>query len=177
MFDVPGPDGGLALVDPHAAHERVAFERVRAEAAEGMRSQQLLVPVLLPPTLQLEAEEKKDFLEKAGFALEASEGGLRLTAAPCPANVRVQPEALMRTSLAALRDDAGAAAPEELLWRAWATAACKEAVKLTTEFLPEEALALWRGLHECEQPCFCPHGRPTILKLTPSELAKRFGRE
>ena len=167
---------GLAIMDPHAAHERVAFERIQAAAKEGERSQDLLAPVPLPPTLQLEAEEKRELLESVGFALESVEGGLRLTAMPSLANADLSPEALLRGSLAALRDGGGAEATE-LLWRTWATMACKAAVKATTKLAPEEALALWRDLHRCRQPFFCPHGRPTILKLSVSQLEKHFGRK
>jgi DNA mismatch repair protein MutL len=181
VFDTPS---GAAVVDPHAAHERVAFERVRAAAKEGMRAQPLLIPVPLPPTLQLEAQEQREFLESAGFSLETLDGGLQLTAVPGAANAlfsAVPPEALLRISLAALRDTAGAsteaAEPAECLWRSWATTACKEAVKVTTRLRPEEALALWQDLHACQQPFFCPHGRPTVLEISVSELTKRFGRE
>jgi DNA mismatch repair protein MutL len=181
VFDTPA---GAAIVDPHAAHERVAFERVRAAAKEGMRAQPLLIPVPVPPTLQLEAREQREFLESAGFSLETLDGGMRLTAVPSVANAffsAVPPEALLRMSLAALRDT-GEASPEaagpiECLWRSWATAACKEAVKVTTRLQPEEALALWHDLHECHQPFFCPHGRPTILEISAAELTKHFGRE
>jgi DNA mismatch repair protein MutL len=180
VFDT---SSGAALVDPHAAHERVAFERVRAAAKERMRAQPLLIPVPLPPTLQLEAQEQREFLESAGFSLETIDGGLQLAAVPAVANAifsAVPPEALLRTSLAALRDTAGspeAADPAECLWRSWATTACKEAVKVTTRLRPEEAEALWQDLHECRQPFFCPHGRPTILEISDSELTKHFGRE
>jgi DNA mismatch repair protein MutL len=135
-----------------------------------------LTPVPLPPTLRLEAEEKRELLESAGFVLESVEGGLRLAAVPFLANATVPPEALLRASLAALRDGGGAEVTE-LLWRTWATMACKAAVKATTKLEPEEALALWNDLHQCRQPFFCPHGRPTILKLSVSELAKHFGRK
>jgi DNA mismatch repair protein MutL len=172
VFDAPE---GLAIVDPHAAHERVAFERIQAAAKEGERSQDLLTPVPLPPTLQLEAEEKRELLESAGFVLESVEGGLRLAAVPFPVSAGLSPEALLRGSLAALRDG-GDGEVTELLWRTWATMACKAAVKATTKLEPEEALALWRDLHLCRQPFFCPHGRPTILKLSAGQLAKHFGR-
>ncbi|MDR1377326.1 MAG: DNA mismatch repair endonuclease MutL [Synergistaceae bacterium] len=167
---------GLALVDPHAAHERVEFERIQAAAKEGERSQELLTPMPLPPTLQLEAEEKRELLESVGFILESLEGGLRLAAVPFLANADISPEALLRGSLAALREGGGADATE-LLWRSWATMACKSAVKATTKLEPEEASALWYNLHGCRQPFFCPHGRPTILKISVSELEKHFGRK
>ncbi|MDR3265425.1 MAG: DNA mismatch repair endonuclease MutL [Synergistaceae bacterium] len=173
LFEV---SDGLAVVDPHAAHERTVFERVRAAAREGRRAQNLLTPIALPPTLQLEAEEKKELLESAGFAVDSVDGALRLTAVPHFAGAAVPHEALLRGLLAALRDE-GDADPTELLWRAWATMACKEAVKATTKLLPEEALVLWSDLHLCEQPFFCPHGRPTILKLSVSKLEKHFGRK
>jgi DNA mismatch repair protein MutL len=180
VFDTPA---GAAVIDPHAAHERVAFERVRAAAEDGMRAHSLLIPVLLPPTLQLEAQEQREFLESVGFSLEMVDGGLQLAAIPGVANAlfsAIPPDALLRASLAALRDTAGAspeaAGPVECLWRSWATTACKEAVKVTTRLQPEEALTLWRDLHECRQPFFCPHGRPTILEISTTELTKHFGR-
>ncbi|MDR1874381.1 MAG: DNA mismatch repair endonuclease MutL, partial [Synergistaceae bacterium] len=135
VFDTPD---GAALVDPHAAHERVAFEHIRAAAKEGQREQSLLTPIPLPPTLQLEAEEREDLLKSVGFALDRIDGGLRLTAIPSIMNVDMPPEALLRGSLAALRDG-GDADPIELLWRSWATMACKEAVKATTKLAPAEA--------------------------------------
>ncbi|MDR2136730.1 MAG: DNA mismatch repair endonuclease MutL, partial [Synergistaceae bacterium] len=154
LFDV---SEGLAVVDPHAAHERVAFERLRAAAQEGQRSQALSMPAPLPPTLQLEVEEKREILESAGFVLESRDGGLWLAAVPSFASCVTppSPEALLRGALAALQAG-GDADPVELLWRAWATMACKEAVKVTTKLLPEEALALWHDLQGCQQPFFCP---------------------
>lgn len=173
VFDTPD---GAAIVDPHAAHERVAFERIRMAVKEGGRAQALLMPVPLPPTLQLEAEEKEELLKSVGFVLDRVDGGLQLTSVPYIAVVNTPPEVLLRGSLAALRDG-GDAEPTELLWRSWATMACKEAVKVTTKLRPEEAMILWRDLHECQQPFFCPHGRPTILELSGDELLKHFGRE
>ncbi|MDR1049379.1 MAG: DNA mismatch repair endonuclease MutL, partial [Synergistaceae bacterium] len=70
VFDTPA---GAAIVDPHAAHERVAFERVLAAAEGGVRSQPLLMPVPLPPTLQLEALERREALESVGFAYESAD--------------------------------------------------------------------------------------------------------
>lgn len=172
VFDAPD---GLTLMDPHAAHERVGYERVKAQAQKTETVQNLLVPVPLPPTLALEAEEHQKELEKAGFAFETKDGGTSLLAVPSCAAERVEPEALLRASLGALRE-AHDGDPRELLWRAWATIACKAAVKLTGTLSREEALTLWRDLHNCEQPFFCPHGRPTMLKMTPQDLVRHFGR-
>lgn len=168
--------GGIVIMDPHAAHERVAFERIRNSVHEGMHEQKLLVPLMLPPTLSLEAEENQELLKNLGFTLDNLEGGLCLTSAPWPRGLDVSPEILLRGSLAALREG-GDADPSELLWRSWATMACKEAVKLTSSLEPAEAAALWRDLHNCSQPFFCPHGRPTMLELSSVDLEKHFGRE
>ena len=170
VFDAPE---GLMVVDPHAAHERVEYERVRARVREGGGTQALM-PVPLPPTLALEAEEYRAELAEAGFALEDRDGGLHLRSVPS-LSVEVEPEALLRASLAALKAGDGGD-PRELLWRTWATVACKAAVKLTAALSREEALALWRGLEACEQPFLCPHGRPTMLKLSGGDLTKHFGR-
>lgn len=173
VFDAPE---GLVLMDPHAAHERVGYERIRARAMGEAAVQKLLLPTPLPPTLALEAEEYRAALEAAGFSLESHEGGLRLSAVPALPDGAPEPEALLRASLAALKGDQDGDA-KELLWRTWATMACKAAVKLTTALASAEALALWRDLHRCVQPFHCPHGRPTMLILGPEELLRRFGRE
>ena len=173
VFDAPE---GLVLMDPHAAHERVGYERIRARAMGEAAVQKLLLPTPLPPTLALEAEEYRAALEAAGFSLESHEGGLRLAAVPALPDGAPEPEALLRASLAALKGDQDGDA-KELLWRTWATMACKAAVKLTTVLASAEALALWRDLHRCVQPFHCPHGRPTMLVLGPEELLRRFGRE
>ncbi|WP_298780256.1 DNA mismatch repair endonuclease MutL [uncultured Fretibacterium sp.] len=173
IFDTPE---GLVLMDPHAAHERVGYERIRDRATGEAAVQKLLIPTPLPPTLALEAEEYRAALEAAGFSLESHEGGLRLAAVPALPDGAPEPEALLRASLAALKGDQDGDA-KELLWRTWATMACKAAVKLTTALASAEALALWRDLHRCVQPFHCPHGRPTMLVLGPEELLRRFGRE
>ena len=166
---------GLVLMDPHAAHERVGYERIRVAAEGEGRVQPLLVPVPLPPTLALEAEEHREALARFGFELESCDGGVRLRSVPSLGEA-VEPEALLRASLGALKEDRDGDAAE-LLWRTWATMACKAAVKLTTRLSREEALTLWRDLHACAQPYFCPHGRPTVLKIETAQLVRHFGRE
>ena len=166
---------GLVLMDPHAAHERVGYERIRTAAEGEGRVQPLLVPVPLPPTLALEAEEHREALARFGFELESCDGGVRLRSVPSVGGT-VEPEPLLRASLGALREDRDGDAAE-LLWRTWATMACKAAVKLTTRLSREEALTLWRDLHACAQPYFCPHGRPTVLKIETAQLLRHFGRE
>ena len=166
----------IILVDPHAAHERVNYERIKSQAESSQNVQKLLVPVLLHPTLALETHEHERELRNAGFELEDTSQGLELRAIPAVGTAEIEPEVLLRASLQAIRTNHDADT-KAVLWRTWATMACKASVKLTTELSRAEALTLWRELHECEQPNVCPHGRPVMIELKNADLLKRFGRE
>lgn len=166
----------IILVDPHAAHERVNYERIKSQSESSQSVQKLLVPVLLHPTLALETHEYERELRNAGFDLEDTPQGLELKAIPAVGTAEIEPEVILRASLQALRTHHDADT-KAILWRTWATMACKASVKLTTELSRSEALTLWRKLHECEQPNVCPHGRPVMIELKNSDLLKRFGRE
>ena len=165
----------IILVDPHAAHERVNYERIKSRAEKSQNVQKLLVPVMLHPTLALEAHDFERELSRSGFEFANTAQGVELRAVPA-IGAEFEPEVLLRASLAAVRRGRGGDVKAEL-WRTWATMACKASVKLTSELSREEALTLWRDLHDCEQPNVCPHGRPTMIELKNSDLLKRFGRE
>ncbi|MBQ8691796.1 MAG: hypothetical protein IJ520_01465, partial [Synergistaceae bacterium] len=179
---------GLVLMDPHAAHERINYERVRNEAKRSQGVQKLLVPVALSPSLALETEEFIEVLNKFGLEIEKSDGNLYLKSVPLAAvgaedgkgDRNIDPENLLRASVRALKYESGdkmnADLVNNILWRAWADVACKASVKLTNDLNNAEAMALWRDMHECDQPFFCPHGRPTLLKINNEELVKHFGR-
>ena len=166
----------IILVDPHAAHERVNYERIKARAESSRNVQKLLVPVVLHPTLALEVQEYERELNASGFMLERTSQGMELKGIPALGDVEFEPEVLLRASLAALKSNRDGDA-RTILWRTWATMACKASVKLTTKLSQREALTLWEELHDCEQPNVCPHGRPTMIELKNSDLLKRFGRE
>lgn len=167
---------GLVIIDPHAAHERVNYERIKSLAESSSNSQRLLLPVLLHPTLALEANEFIDELNHSGFELANTPKGLELRAIPVIPDSEFEPEALLRVSLSALKNHHDGDA-KNILWRVWATMACKASVKLTSRLSGEEALSLWKSLHECEQPFVCPHGRPVMIEIKNHDLLKRFGRE
>ncbi|MBQ7219500.1 MAG: ATP-binding protein [Synergistaceae bacterium] len=166
----------IILVDPHAAHERVNYERIKSLAEASRNVQKLLMPVMLHPTLALEAHEYERELSASGFSFENTINGVELKAVPAIGEAEFEPEVLLRASLQALRVGHDGDVRESL-WRTWATMACKASVKLTSELSRDEALSLWRELQECEQPNVCPHGRPTMIELKNSDLLKRFGRE
>ena len=173
VYDTPE---GLVIIDPHAAHERINYERIKSSAEKSQNVQKLLVPVILHPTLALEAAEFETALKDSGFELENTEAGVEMKAVPAIGSVDFEPEALLRASLRALKNNHDGDT-RNILWRTWATMACKASVKLTTKLTHDEALTLWRSLHECEQPFVCPHGRPVMIELKNDDLLKRFGRE
>lgn len=173
VFDTPE---GLVIIDPHAAHERINYERIKSLAEKSQNVQKLLVPVILHPTLALETAEFESALKDSGFEFENTAAGVEMKSVPAVGSVDFEPEALLRASLRALKNNHDGDT-RNILWRTWATMACKASVKLTTRLTHDEALTLWRNLHECEQPYVCPHGRPVMIELKNDDLLKRFGRE
>lgn len=167
---------GIVIMDPHAAHERVNYERIKSNAAKSSHVQKLLMPVLLHPTLALESHEYEHELREAGFEFTNTTKGIELNAVPAISDNEFEPEALLRASLNALKSN-HSGKTLDILWRTWAIMACKASVKLTTEISQIEALNLWHELHECEQPYVCPHGRPTLIEIKNDDMLKRFGRE
>lgn len=173
---------GLLLVDPHAAQERVHYEKIRRLAREGTRRQPLSLPLALPPSLALRVEERREALEELGFAFLLDEGMLLLAEVPvCLGDEKISPIPLLRGTLEVLEaaegdEDGRAEEPRSPLWRVWATMACKRSVKLGDALDERELFALLNALFACEEPETCPHGRPTLLRLSRSALERFFGR-
>ena len=173
IFDTPDE---LIIIDPHAAHERINYERIKNIASQSESVQHLLIPVLLHPTLALEVQEFFNELNANGFEIENTTNGLALKGIPAAVSEIAEPEVLLRMSLNALRQNHDGDI-KNILWRSWATQACKMSVKLTSELTRYDALELWSNLQKCEQPFTCPHGRPVALKISRQDFAKHFGRE
>ncbi|MFN3650935.1 MAG: DNA mismatch repair endonuclease MutL [Armatimonadota bacterium] len=178
-----GPSG-LLVIDQHLAHERVLFDRMRAEAAEGAGSSggtQRLEP---PATLQLghrEALAASDLLPelaRAGFELEPfGKDAFVLRAAPrfVPA---AGAAALLRQLLDQLIEDrrSGGEAKVGVPERIAAGAACRAAVKKGAPLGREEMAQLLRDLEAATDPHTCPHGCPIAIEISYQELLKRFKR-
>lgn len=159
-----GPDG-LYVVDQHAAHERVYFERFERAVARQMLLQPATVELADPPLAELGA---------AGFALEAfGPGTWLLREVPGDLSGR-EPLALLRDFVARLGEEPAAEPPQRRAARA--LAACKAAVKAGDPLTAVEMAALLEDLAACTQAYTCPHGRPTVLRLSYPELERRFGR-
>jgi DNA mismatch repair protein MutL len=172
------PDG-MFLVDQHAAHERVVYERLmRSQGAQPLERQNLLMPatVDLPPAVSTLLAGHVEDLERWGFALDASGDG-RLTVAAVPAGLR---EGEIGPALLELGEhllQAGGSTPADWREQALTTIACHSAVRAGQTLSHEEMRQLLQQLERCSMPRTCPHGRPTTLLLSQSQLERQFGRK
>ncbi len=167
----------LAVMDPHAAHERIGYERARRISKESVTRQRCAVPLPLPPSFSMSVREHLEALEDVGFSFEERDGLLLLSVYPAlQGGIGEDPVRLLRSVLLEWTEERKSPL-EEILWRKLATLACGLSVKLGDRLAASECLALWRGLMQCEQPWSCPHGRPTVLLLPRSKLESFFGRE
>ena len=167
---------GLYIVDQHAAHERILFDKFSAEA-DGIPSQQLLVH----QTLSFDAgdaaliEQNADLFVHLGFRMEAAgPRDYRLTEVPADIPV-AEAEDIIREILTNLHD-LHAASAAELRKHALATTACRAAIKAGEELNFQQMQIILDELSRTAYPFTCPHGRPTILKFSTDDLAKMFKR-
>lgn len=172
------PDG-LYLVDQHAAHERVVYERLmRAQASQPLDQQNLLMPIAvdLAPSMATMLAGHLEDLRAWGFDLEAADEG-RLIVRAVPAGLR---EGEVGPSLMELGDflqQSGGSTPGDWRERALTTIACHSSVRAGQTLTHEEMRQLLQQLERCAMPRTCPHGRPTTLTLTQSQLERQFGRK
>ena len=161
----------LLLIDKHACHERILFDRLLAGLGAQMR-QTLLVPVTWSPGAEDAEllEENSAALEAYGFEIERfGSDGVILRAVP--ADTDGDPVELLEELTGALR----AGKPEDRRETLCHTIACKAAIKAGTPSAPAELAALARAVVS-GQVRYCPHGRPVSVKLTKSELDRQFKR-
>ena len=169
-----GPDG-LYMIDQHAAHERVLFDRLDVETAGGAPlSQPLLQPasVDLTPSQMVALEENHGLLTSLGFALEPF-GQSACLVRSVPVLARGEPVDLVRE---VLDDLPTTPEPEAARERALAMVSCRAAVKAGQTLSLEEMRELVAQLERTLRPSTCPHGRPTMIHLSHSRLEREFGR-
>ncbi len=170
---------GLVLIDQHAAHERVRFERLRAAAPDSVASQRLLVPTVV----ELAAVERARLLEagedlvRAGFELEEfGEKALVVRAIPAALDVKTEPRELLERVAADLAEvgvsDRLASASDALAARV----ACHGAVRVGDPLERDEMTKLVRELDTIPFASTCPHGRPLLIQLDRGEIERRVGR-
>lgn len=170
---------GLVIIDQHAAHERVLFEKLLKGAKEVL-SQKLLLPITLELSRSDTAFLARNAQYIARLGYEAEEFGMntvKLNAIPSAMSQEDAGGIFKEMLSLASGDNSATHIPHTKndLDR-FAMAACKAAVKANDALTEKEALGLLASLAECEQPFACPHGRPTVLNMTKKELERRFGR-
>jgi DNA mismatch repair protein MutL len=173
-----GPDG-LYLVDQHAAHERVLFEKLMLQYDKHeIPSQTLLeaTSVILPPAQATLLEEQLELLNRFGFQVEPF--------GPNTFQVRAMPTLFTGSdAAAALRalvedfEEDETPLQEELEARIAARVCKRMAVKAGQSLSGDEQRALLTDLENCDSPRTCPHGRPTMIHLSVDMLERQFGRK
>ncbi|MBI1877112.1 MAG: DNA mismatch repair endonuclease MutL [Chloroflexi bacterium] len=172
-----GPDG-LYLIDQHAAHERILYEKLAAQKAQAaVARQQLLEPVVveLSPGHAALLEAELAALTEVGFELEPFGGATyRIRAIPEMLS-KADPARALVDILAEMADGAIPLARET--HEKIAITVCKRAsIKGGQILSPEEMRELVRQLEATSAPRTCPHGRPTMIHLSTAQLAREFGR-
>ena len=166
----------LYIVDQHAAHERILYDRFSA-LADDIPSQQLLVHLFLdfsPRESEL-LEEQQELFQKLGFDLAKSdENQFRLCSLPSDIPVG-EAETTLRKILEWLTE-MHAPTAAEIRHACIAMTACKAAIKRGDELNLRQMQLLLEELSRTARPYTCPHGRPTILRFTGGDLAKMFKR-
>ncbi|MBC7656383.1 MAG: DNA mismatch repair endonuclease MutL [Frankiaceae bacterium] len=168
---------GLVLVDMHAAHERITYERLKqAQDGSGIRSQPLLVPVSLAvATREADlAEHHADALAALGFDVRRA-GPQALSVRAVPALLAdLEPGALVLDVLNDLREHGDSRVLEQARNELLSTLACHTSVRANRRLGTAEMNALLRDMEATERSGQCNHGRPTWVQLSKSELDKLF---
>lgn len=166
----------LFIIDQHAAHERVRYDKL-AEHAESIPVQNILIPRLITmdkQDIELFEERRKD-IERLGIIFEqAGIDVIRITGAPEDFS-ESDMERVIHDLLIAFNSQSEPS-PETLRHRMMAYAACRGAIKAGDVLNIRQMKELISDLFMTLRPFVCPHGRPTIIKFTPEELGKLFKR-
>ena len=172
-----GPDG-LYLIDQHAAHERVLFERFMAQRGQEIPSQILLEPVTveIPVDSDRLLEEQLPLMEKLGFQIEVfGPNTYRVRSIPSIL-LGSDPSAAIRVVIEEFEEDE-TPLQNEIETKIIARICKRAAVKSGQVLSPEEQKALLNDLEACQAPRTCPHGRPTMIHLSIDLLERQFGRK
>ncbi len=163
----------LLLVDQHAAHERIAYESIVAAARRQTASEPLLVPYLVELDAARSAvlDRTIDVLREGGLEIEPfGERTYRVVATPFGYGAR-------RFDLTGFVDDLSDEPKQrDVRERVWASLACHSVTVAGEPLAPEEMATLVERLQTCENAMHCPHGRPTMVRLTSDEIARMFKR-
>ncbi|SHF04219.1 DNA mismatch repair protein MutL [Caldanaerobius fijiensis DSM 17918] len=168
-------DNELYIIDQHAAHERILYEKYIKEFKNNRISSQRL---LIPTIIELKNDEKNIVIENInlfntlGYEIDDfGETAIAIRAVPIFFD-QTQARLFIDECVAYLSSDSNRTSIDEMLFKK----ACKAAVKANDSLTEKEARELIKSLLSCENPYNCPHGRPTIVRFTKSDMDKMFKR-
>ncbi len=168
----------LYILDQHAAHERIMYEKVKANYYSGNKDCQMM---LLPDVINLTNKEicilreNMDIFEKAGFKVEEfGDRTVKLVGVPSMC-MDIDTKSLFLDILDEI-DTVARTERQEIEEKFIATVACKSAVKANMDLELPEVIALLDKLMELPNPFTCPHGRPTAIKMTKNDIERKFSR-
>lgn len=171
-------DGTLYVIDQHAAHEKIFFEKYLKDIESG---DIIIQPLIVPSVIDLSIddysyyEENKDVFKEAGFTLEEF-GGTSLALKEVPYFLgKLNSKQLFLDILDNLKN-LGSGKTSEVKHNAIATKACKAAIKGNDKLEINEMVKLIEDLRYIDDPFHCPHGRPVIIKFTSVDIDKKFRR-
>ncbi|WP_294406535.1 DNA mismatch repair endonuclease MutL [uncultured Clostridium sp.] len=170
--------GTLYMIDQHAAHEKIYFEKYLKDIECGdIIVQPLMIPCVIDLTCDDYSyfEENKEIFKEAGFILEEF-GGTSVALKEVPYFLgKLNPKKLFLEILDNLKN-LGNGKTTEVKHNAIATKACKSAIKGNDELQMNEMIKLVEDLRYIDDPFHCPHGRPVIIKFTSTDIDKKFKR-
>jgi len=172
-FILASDGDALLLVDQHAAHERIAFENIVAAARKSAPSEPLLVPLVV----ELDSEQSAaldrsiEALREAGLEIEPfGARTYRIVATPAGYAAREF------DAMGFVDDLTEDPKPRGVRERIWASLACHSVTVAGERLEPDEMTTLVDRLQQCVNPMHCPHGRPTMVRLAPDDIARMFKR-
>lgn len=171
-------DNNLYIIDQHAAHEKVLYEKtLKSFKNKEITSQQINPPIIL--TLSMEEENIlnrfSDEFERFGYEIEPF-GGKDYAVRAVPANLYSIGQKELLMSLIDSLTETSVELKSDLITEKIASMSCKAAVKGNNRLSVEEANALIEQLLQLDNPYNCPHGRPTIISMSKYEIEKKFKR-
>ena len=170
-----GPDG-LYLIDQHAAHERILYEKVKNGDHEDLKSSQILIE---PLVMDFSAEQAriielfKDKFIEFGFDFEPFGPGKHILRAIPKMFLDKSNERAISELINDIDEGTGV---DEIKDKFAATIACHFSVRAGKNLIEQEITSLIQNLEKCDNPNMCPHGRPTMLKLSLNRIESHFGR-
>ena len=167
----------LALIDQHAAHERILYDQISHQSAVTSRQS-----LLIPETIELNAVEAAglkgnlEYLNILGFEVEEFGNNSFILRSVPAVSSKIPARQLILDIIAELQESGKSVQVEVKQENLRKLVACHSAIKAGDKLTVQEMNQLIRDLYTTQNPLTCPHGRPTMVRLTEAEIMKRFGR-